>query len=171
MGLRFFVYGFFVAVTLLSFLTLESKTENREKAEVPTIIFSKASLYSLDDKNLKAIFVADRVLKYSDRDEFYDAVYTTQNKAKNIVDSISAKKSIYKQEILYCEKDVKINRNSNIFMNSQNVIYDTKTKVFESKTPFDATYNGHSLKGDNMVAYDNLKIFVDNPHFEIEVKK
>lgn len=171
MGLKIFVYGFFFTVFFVSFLSFDQSKSEIKKYEVPTVTFENSSLYSLDKEALKAIFVAKKVYKYEDRDEFFDAVYTTQNKQKNIFDTVSAKNSIYKNKILYCKKDVKINRNSNFLMTSEEVVYDTNSKVFESKTPFEAKYNGHFLKGQKLIAFGNSKILVDNPHFEIEVNK
>lgn len=170
MGLKTFIYIFFVVGLFFLFVSFEYASYKTTKSNQAPISFKDATLYSFDNEGLSSIFITKEAYEYDEHSEFKFAILTSKNKANaNVVDSFYADDVIQKAGEIVCKKNVKFNRGTFLTLTTNQLRYNTKTKALAINDKFSGVYYAHTLSGNALFVDNNTKIFVEQPHFEIEV--
>lgn len=170
--MRTFLYSLFLLAVVSLLLDVDYGYSKTNKSDEASIRFEKVAMHTITSSQYESFFKADQALKFDDRNEFIHATYQTVSKSnKDIMDTISAKKIIHKEDVIYCKQDVRITRGDFLSLTTDLLDYNTKIKLLEVKSPFNGVYNSHILNGSYLVVQDNKNAIVHNPHFEIEVAR
>ncbi len=122
--------------------------------DIPVLEIQTFTMYELDRRKLVDISSGERAIRYKDRYELFDFIFT-DNSNKEIV-SISAKKGLYKNDTLTLNGDVFYTKSDGLDFKSQKVFYDRKKGFVRSDTPYVA-HLGKSVVHGSYLYYDMNK--------------
>lgn len=169
MAIKYFAYSLLV-ISILSMLAgVDEKAKNGAKKEQAQIIFDNSTLYTLNTENIDKIVNSSQALRYKNRDVLYDGkiILRANDETTDYIESdiIVRRKDNYK-----FLNNVKYNKDNNILLNTQELFYNTKTKIAKNNKPFDGYYYDSKLEGTNLYLDSTKSIFKSNKsHFEIEL--
>jgi len=175
MVIRIFVSFLFILSIGAYFLPLETNPNDKKDKDSPELIFVDSTMYTLDTKSMNRIIFAKKAIRYMDRDVMYDGSLTSKNidKKNNIItDNLLSDLIIKRGESFKFLNDVKFSRNNYLFLNTDELLYNAKTKIATNTLPFDGTYYKNSLKGKHIyLDMNNYYMKASDTHFEIEIEK
>lgn len=148
---------FYVAIAIFSvamvFLSLQepySLQTFKEDVQLGNLELKNVVDYEVG-QNISAKLMAKSAVKFKDYDEFKDFKGTLlQN---NINHTLTSDIAIHKGDELIFKNNAKYQNSDNINYTSQEIIYDTKAKIVQSKTPFTMWQNSDKVTG-NSIKYD-----------------
>ena len=73
MDIRYLALTFLAVSTAYYFVPVENKNINKEKVDVPQVIFENPLMYTLTTKEVSNIIKASNAVRYSSKDELYNA--------------------------------------------------------------------------------------------------
>ena len=171
MALKIFTIIMVLFVAELTFLaTKEPKKLQTKKSEIITsdIEFKNLSGGSIDEFGIKNQLSAKKAIKFKTHDELYDINASFSN--EETTHNIKAKKAIYEDDKVTFENDVFYENNQSMQIKTQNLEYNTKTKVASSSEAFKLTTDDATVIGEGFV-YDmkNRHLKATKPHYTQEV--
>jgi len=148
-----------IAFLLLSILGLNpSSYEAKSSKANKEIEFQNFSLSDIKTDNSGQKISASKTIKYRSYLELEDINMTGENRY-----TLLSKKAIYKDDIVYMHKGVKILREDNLSFSTENLTFNVKNKELQTKKPFILKFNKSRIEGDNLELFlDNKKILADN---------
>lgn len=175
MVIRVFVFLLFVLSVGSYFIPLEENPNDNKDKDSPLLIFVDSTMYTLDTESMNRIIFAKKAIRYEDRDVMYDGSLMSKSMDKNnkeIADNLLADLIIKRGDDFKFLNDVKFTRNDYLSLNTDELLYNAKTKIATNTLPFDGTYFDNSLKGEH-IYLDLNKYYMKalNTHFEIEIEK
>ena len=162
MGVKFFSIFilFFVLSSIFLFyrksITLIVKSS--DPASVALMRFKNVISYEITPQGISTVLDAKIADKYKDRDELYD-VHMIKNDFDN-QRRISAKKAIYKDDILTLIGDVVYKDTLSRTLRSDTVVYNIKEDILSSKTHFVSSYGKNVFEGSSFVYYLHRKMLI-----------
>lgn len=132
-------------------------------------------MYTLTSESMNRIVHSKKAIRYKNRDEMYNGILTLRGKdSKNIVitDTLLSDKIVKRGDNFKFLNNVKFTRNDYVNLKTDELLYNSKTKVATNSLPFEGNYFKNYIKGVN-IYLDMNKYYMkaDNTHFEIDVKK
>ncbi len=170
MVLRIFtiVVVLFIAEVLF-LLNKEPKTTKQKKRDIEfsTIEFKDIHYFNIDENGTNVMLKASSASKYKNHDDVEDI--DVQFKNMDRIDSIKATKAIFIDDKIYLTQNILYENNESMFINTEDLEYNTKTKVAKSHTEFTLTTPRGIARGDSF-AYDmkNKKLNSENITFITE---
>ena len=79
MGIKSFVIALLFIATVSYFIPVNNLKKNTAEKDLPLVVFEKPIMYTLDDKSVHRIIIADQAVKYEKRDEMFNANITLKN--------------------------------------------------------------------------------------------
>lgn len=175
MAIKAFVLTFLILASTAYFIPVKSSQKIEVDKDMPLVIFEKPLMYTLDEKSIHRIVLANNAIKYKNRDEMFDVDITLKNQdstQKYNHEKLKADKIVKNDFIYTLTNNVKYTRDSFIKLNTQELIYDDKNKIAKNDKPFDGVYNTHYVNGSNLyLDINNDFLKANNTHFEIDVTK
>ena len=154
MGLKIFTIILILFVAEITFLsTKEPKKLSSFKKDInySTIEFTKIKGITITKKGITEKITASKVLKFKTHDELYNISASFQE--NNISHTLQAKKATYKNGYLTLSEDVHYENNQSLQIKSQELEYNTKTKIATSPGAFTMYSDKGVAHGDTFV-YD-----------------
>jgi LPS export ABC transporter protein LptC len=154
MALKIFAIAmvlFLAEIVFLSTKDFKDNSNDRKDFDFTDIAFENIHGYHITKDGIEAKLEASKLLKYKDKAEAFKikTELTHQNRKSNII----AKKALIKDDIINLSGDVNYEDNTSLEIKSQNLVYNTKTKISTIDTPFVLTSNQGNVKGNNLI-YD-----------------
>jgi len=103
--------------------------------------------YEINSTKISGIYEADELNRYSDRDEFLD--FKARILRGNLRHFLSSDKAISQNDEIIFQKNANYENNDSLKFKSDEVIYNTKTKIVRSEANFTITRNGDKALGDS----------------------
>jgi len=175
MGIKSFIFILLLIAVASYFIPVKNLEKNVMGKDLPLVVFEKPVMYTLDDKSVHRIIMAEHAVKYEKRDEMFDANITLKNQDstkdyKN--ENLKADLIIKRADVYTLTNNVKYKRDDFIKLNTNELIYDDIKKIAKNSKPFESIYNTHLFKGTNLyLDINNDNITAKNTHFEIDLTK
>ncbi len=172
MGLKIFLGFIAFYIGAISYLSLFSKKfkdfEFKEKGEVPLIKFSDIESYDIDAKGTDTIIKAKEALRFSKYDKLKKVNILTFKRGMR--ESLRAEEARYEKDTVYLSGNVFYEREDNLTIKTQKVVYDTKKEFIFSQTPFVLTDNKIKIEG-NSFGYNKQKGIIKATHIKALIKE
>jgi len=140
-----------ILVGLLAIFFLFKPLDLQQKVftDVPLFELNQFTLHELDQLGLVTLMNGDNALKYKNRYEVVGVNYT--DNSRDYIANMKANHGVYKDHIMSLEGDIVYLREDGINFETQELIYNKKTDIVVSKTPYTA------FRGENVVTGESLK--------------
>lgn len=154
MALKIFAIAIVLFLAEIVFLTTKEFKDTsslRKDIDFTDIAFENINGYLITTEGLEAKLDASKVLKYSDKAEMFDVKSTFLHQHKKNI--INANNATIVEKTIHLSGDVHYEDNESLQINSEDLVYNTKTKIVSSTSPFTLTSLQGDVKGNNFV-YD-----------------
>lgn len=168
MALKVFAIALMLFLAEIVFLTTKDFKDgntHRENLDFTDISFENIHSYLVTKEGCDSKLEATQLLKYKAHVEVYDV--KTEFLHKNQQNNIQAKKAILKGDLIHLIGDVNYENNASLEVKSEDLVYNTKTKISTTDTSFILTSDQGSVKGENFI-YDQINgtIKAQNIHYK-----
>ncbi len=133
---------FLAEIIFLSTKDFDNSQNDKKSIDFTDIEFENIQAYLISKDGVDAKLEAKKVLKYSQKSEIFDI--KTEFLHKNLKNTITSNKAILRDDIIALNGDVHYENNNSMKIDTQNLVYNTKTEIIETNSSFILT----SLKGD-----------------------
>ncbi len=157
MGVKIFSIILLLFVLEIAFLTTHEPITLDIKSsplDFSNITFEQIQAYILTKEGTQATLKAQKALAYNDRNELYKVDANLYNSSH--IDTIKADKAIQKDEIVHLYSDISYESNNTMLLKSDELLYNTKTKIAKSLAPFSLNHKNMNAKGSSFV-FDTLQ--------------
>lgn len=175
MVVRVFIFALLGFSILSYFIPVEDKRKKDASEDIALLTFTNSTMYTLTTDSMHRIVDSKEVLRYKNRDVMHEGVLTLKakdNDNKNLVDILYSDVIIKTGDDFKFLHNVKYRRDNFITLNTNELFYNSKTRIATNTLPFDGTYFNNYIQGENI--YLNLNKYhmkANNAHFEVEVEK
>lgn len=121
--------------------------ENKE--EVPKFELESFIIYEISSLGIDRFFEGEHGKRYEDRYEVSSAKFS--NNSKNLFESISAKKALYKDDVVTLAGDVHYIREDGLQFRSAEGMYDTPHSSVSTNGDFVITQNNNRVSGTKLL--------------------
>ena len=149
MAIKYFAYSLFTIAFFSMIVTIDEESSSSVKKEKAQIVFDNSTLYTMSTQNIDRIVNSTKALKYKNRDVMYDGKIILRAK-DNRTDYIESDVIIKRKDDYKFLNNVKYNKENDITLNTNELFYNTKTKIAKNSKPFDGYYYEHKIKGTNL---------------------
>ena len=175
MAIRGFIFILLGLAIISYFIPIEVSNKKDSNEDVALLTFNDSTMYTLTPASMNRIIYSKQVLRYKTKDVMHEGALTLKAKDKDkkeITDILYSDIIIKRGDSFKFLNNVKYKRDDAITLNTNELIYNAKTKIATNTLPFDGTYFNNYIKGEN-IYLDLNKYYMksDNTHFEIETKK
>jgi len=167
MALKIFAIAMVLFLAEVVFLTtkdFKDSSTDRKDIDFTDIAFEDIKSYLITKDGCEAKLKAEKILKYNNHAEAFnvETEFLKQDK-KNY---IKANKAIIKNSIIHLTDNVNYENNASMHIKSEDLVYNTKTKVTTIDSPFILTSNQGTVRGKHL-SYDqkNGIIKADNINY------
>ena len=145
---------------------LESSKVDKNEPNMETINMVS---YSITKDGIEYIVKGSRVLRFANRDEFYD-IDTIRKANDSLLEKLRANSGVLVGDDLSLKGDVRYKNSNGIRFSSKQADYNLKSKVFKTDTDFILEDNRSITKGASMI-YNTKeeKIYASKIRSKIEV--
>ena len=175
MAMKFFIFVIFIFSLFFYMIPVENINKYDSNDNIPLATFENALMYTFNDKNITRVVDAQKVVKYQNRDEMFNADITLKNQDETktfISERLKANFIVKKADVYTAIDNVKYTRDDFVKLNTNEMIYDNTNKIAQNSKPFNGIYNNHLINGSNLYFdINNDYITAQNTHFEIDVTK
>lgn len=168
MAIRAFIYTL-LGLTLISFFfSANTEQANIKVKDKPGLVFDDSIMYTLTSEGMSRIVISKKAERYKTKDMMYDGKIITESKDGNYTDYISADLMVKRGEKFKFINNAKYNRENFIELNSDEILYDAKTRIATNTMPFTGRYYDHTIKGTHLYFNTFESIMrANNAHFEV----
>ncbi|MFK2821948.1 hypothetical protein ACOJTA_03200 [Malaciobacter sp. WC5094] len=174
MGVNIFVNALLVLAVGIYFIPVENKKTKENIKDIPLVVFEKPKMFTLSQETLTRVVIANKAIKYKNRDEMFNANIVIKNEKPQrgfFVEKVKADLIISHGDILTFKDNVNYQKDSFINLNTSKLYYNTKEKIAYNDVLYDGNYYKNTVKGTDL--YLNLmnnSLKSKNVHFEIDMK-
>ena len=173
MAIKFLYYFLSVFAVIMLFLLYQKPYNiptDKNSKDRPSIEITDMVNYSINTEGISYIVKATKVLRFTDRDEFYNIDATRKSK-KIFLENLKANSGILIKDNLKLKGSVEYQNSDNIKFKSQKLDYNLKEKVFRSDVDF-ILEDSRSITHGSSIVYksDEGKIYANNIKSIIEEK-
>ncbi len=174
MAIKAFIVAILIFGTVTYFIPIDNTIKRNNKADTPFLIFKDSTMYTLTPENMNRIVYSKEVLRFKLRDVMHSGALTLKGKDKNnseITDVLYSDVIIKRGDKFSFLNNVKYKRNDYISLETDELIYDSKSKIATNTLPFEGRYFNDYIKGkDIYLDLNKYYMKAKNTHFEIEVR-
>lgn len=175
MVIRVFVF-LLLGFAIISYLIPVENTDKKDGIEeVALLTFSDSTMYTLSTDSMNRIVYSKEAMRYKTKDVMYEGALTLKGKDKEnkeITDILYSDVIVKRGEKFKFINNVKYKRDNYMTLNTNELLYNAKTKVATNSLPFDGTYYNNYIKGENIyLDLINYHMKSKKTHFEIEVEQ
>lgn len=171
MAIRIFVF-ILLSVSLVSlFLKVEQSSAVKSTQERELLTFHDSTLYVLTQEHIESMVQSKKALRYKSKDVMYEAKLISKSKDKSYdLDVLQADVILKTKDNWTFLNNVSFTRDGFLSLYTQELDYNTQTRIARNKIPFNGTYNGNTIKGKNLYFDFNKSYFkASNTHFEVNI--
>jgi LPS export ABC transporter protein LptC len=154
MALKIFAIAIVLFLAEIVFLTtkdFKDSSNDRKDLDFTDISFENINSYLITKHGCEAKLEASKVLKYKDHAKIYNikTEFTHQNRQNNI----HANYALLKGDTIHLTGAVHYEDNASLVINSEDLVYNEKTKIVTIDQPFTLTSQSGNVQGNNLI-YD-----------------
>ena len=157
MAVKIFAIILFLFVLEIAFLTTHKPITLEIKntpIDFSNVSFENIDTYIITKEGIKATLLAKQALAYDTRNELYNTQSTLYNLTHT--DHIEADKAIQKGETLHMFGHIRYESNNSMLLKSDELVYNTKTQIVRSLSPFTMQHQKLDSKGESFV-FDTIQ--------------
>lgn len=169
MGIKRFVTVLLLLSIFFLFYDIKSVQNNIQKDEKPLISFYDATSYTIDQNHVKSIIRSNEMYVYKKREEMVSATILLR---EDKVQESSFAKADYVTKIIndmYLDGNVILQGKKGIELSSEQLEYNTKTKIAKNQLPFIIEYKDSIFKGEKLFL-DFDKRFINGKNVKFSLK-
>lgn len=175
MVIKSFVFILFCLGLISYFIPIDSNNKKDLEEDMALLTFNDSTMYTLTPTSMNRIIYSKKAIRYKDRDVMIEGALTLKGKDANnkeITDVLYSDIIIKREENFNFLGNVRYKRDDAITLNTDELIYNSLTKIATNTMPFDGLYFNNYIKGEN-IYLDMNKYYMkaNNTHFEVEVQK
>jgi len=157
MGINKFLFLVIVFIVLFLFFEREQVVNKTAKVEKPKVSFFDSTMYDITPDNVTQVVKTKRADVYDNREELLVATIVTKSK-KNSYDTniLSGDSMIKKENQIYLKGSVNLQMSDGTNLKTEQLEYNTKTKIATNKVYFIATKDVNTFEGTDLY-FDSLK--------------
>ena len=170
MALKIFTFLLLLFSGVITYLSLDESVFKQPKPlsdNFPTIDLSTVQSYKITQKAVEVKITADRVSRFSNKDEMYNITADLQE--NNSTQSISANFAILKEPMLYLKDEI-LYDNQNMLLLSDDLEYNMSNHVAISNSKFTLKSINKVAKGSSF-RYDSKNGIFDASDIEFRIKE
>ena len=171
MAVKFLYYFLFAFIVMMVFLLYQKPYDvinHKSSKDSPNIEMIEMINYSITKDGISHIVKSSKVLRFVDRDEFYNIDVTRKSK-KTFLENLRAKSGTLVKDDLKFVGNVHYRNSDNVQFKSQEANYNLKTEVFKTNVNFTLEESRSVTKGTSMVYRTKEgKIYANNIRSNIE---
>jgi len=175
MVVKGFIFLLLSFAVISYFIPVENKNKKDSKEDIALLTFTDSTMYTLTPTSMNRVIYAKKVLRYENKDVMHDGALTLKAKDKDnkeITDILYSDVIIKRADDFKFLNNVKYKRDDYITLNTDELLYNAKTKIATNTLPFDGTYFNNYIKGENIyLDLNKYHMKANNAHFEVEVEK
>ncbi len=175
MAIKGFVFVLLLFSIISYLIPVKEVSKKNTTLDIPILTFSDSTMYTLTPTSMNRVIYAEEVLRFESKDVMHKGVLTLKGKDKElneITDVLYSDVIIKKENNFTFLNNVKYKRNNYITLDTDELMYNSKTKVATNTLPFEGTYFNNYIKGkDIYLDLNKYYMKAKDAHFEIEVVK
>lgn len=172
MAIRIFVYSLMFLTLISFFVSATTEKKDIKLEDKPGLVFDNSIVYTLTQEGLSRIVVSKKAERYKTKDVMYKGKIITESQTDGFTDFISADLMVKRGDKFKFINNAKYNRENFIELNSDEILYNAKTRIATNSMPFTGKYYEHILNGKDLYFNTNESIIkANNAHFEVETTK
>ncbi len=171
MALKIFTFMLLLFSGIITYLSLDESIFTQPKSldeNFPVIDFANVESFQITKEGIDAKIYADRVLKFTNKDEMYNV--KAHLKKDNITQNISANKATLKDKTLYLKDKVRYENNNSLVLLSENLEYNMSSHIAISNSAFTLTSKQGVSKGEGF-RYDSKNALFEASSVEFIIKE
>lgn len=157
------------------FIPVEKVNKKDVSNDIALLTFNDSTMYTLTPASMNRVVNSKRVQRFRNRDVMYEGYLTLKSKDKenqDITDILYSDVIIKRGETFNFINNVKFLRNDYLTLNTNELVYNAKTKIATNTLPFDGKYFNNTIKGENIyLDLNSYHMKSKNTHFEVEVQR
>jgi hypothetical protein len=173
MVIRVFVFLLLIFSVISYFIPVESKNKKDSNKDIPLLSFKDSTMYTLTPESMNRIIYSKQTMRYSNRDVMHEGALTLQGKdkdQKDVNEVLYADLIVKRGDIFRFLSNVKYRKDDYIKLNTDELIYNSKTKIATNSLPFDGYYFNDYIKGKNIyLDMNRYYMKAKDSHFEIDM--
>ena len=154
MAMKYFFVAIFAIFAAIYLLFKPLELAQSKSGEIASLNIFDFTMYEFSAIGLSSILKGVEANRFSDRYTIKSPIYT--DNTGEFLSHLSSIDGLYKNDILYLNKDVKYTRDDGLKYFSQEATYDTKSKIATTKKDFEAFMGKNRAIGDDL-KYNNEK--------------
>ncbi len=132
------------------------------------ITFEKVQAYVITKDGMQATLKAQKALAYNNRNELYKVNAKVYNPTH--IDTIKADRAIQKEVLLHLYSNISYESNNSMLLKSDELLYNTKTKIAKSLSPFSLVHKKLYAKGSRFV-FDTKQNILHAKYIKLTLKE
>jgi len=171
MGIRLFIILLIVLTIVFLFVEKEEVVQNITNETKPKVSFYNSTMYEITDTAINQVVTSAIVNLYDKKEELYDATIITKAKENSYdTNTLSGNKIVKKEDDIYLTGAVNIILSDKTNIKTEQLDYNTKTKIATNKVNFLVTRDDQSFYGNGLFLDTiNEKVEAENIKFSIKV--
>ncbi len=175
MVIKLFVFLILLFSILSYFIPVENTNKKESNEDIAMLTFNDSTMYTLNTSNMNRIINAKKVLRFKSKDVMHKGSLILKSKDQNnkeITDILFSDIIIKRGDEFTFKYNVKYTRDNFISLNTNELLYNSKSKIAKNTLPFEGNYYNNYIKGENIyLDLLNYNMKSNNAHFEIEIEK
>lgn len=169
MAIRVFIYSLLFLTVISFFVSATTKETNIKIEDKPGLVFDDSIMYTLTQEGMSRIVVSSKAERYKTKDVMYEGKIITEAKEGGYTDFITADLMVKRGDKFKFINNAKYNRENFIELTSDEILYDTATRIATNSMPFKGRYYEHILNGSHLYFNTDKSIMkAKKAHFEVE---
>jgi len=132
------------------FYKKDKKVIIQNSEEKPEISFYNATAYDITTSGLKEVIRSTEAYMYKTREELVNGTIISKGDTNNSANIINGDHFLKIKNQLYIDGNVHLQLENNIEIATEQLEYNTATKIAKNNLPFEATQYDHTYKGTNL---------------------
>ncbi len=169
MGMKRFITTLLVLSIFFLFYDIKSIKSDIKKDEKPLVSFYDAISYTIDEHSVTSIVRANEIYLYKKREEMVSATMLLRQEQQTETNFAKADFVTKIEDDLYLDGNVMLQAQRGVQLTSEQLEYNTKTKIAKNQLPFVIEYNESVFRGEKLYL-DFDKRFINGNNVKFSLK-
>lgn len=150
MGINKFIYLLLICSILVLFYKKDKRIIIQNTEEKPEISFYNSTAYDITTTGVIQVARSNEAYMYKNRDEFVKGTIINKSDTHNGANILSGDHFMKIKNQLYIDGNVHLQLDNGIDIMTDQLEYNTKSKIAKNNLPFEATQYNHIFNGANL---------------------
>jgi len=150
MGINKFIYLLLICSILVLFYKKDKRIIIQKTEEKPEISFYNSTAYDITTSGVIQVARLNEAYVYKNREEFVKGTIISKNNTHNSTNIVSGDHFMKIKNQLYIDGNVNLQLEHGINIMTEQLEYNTKSKIAKNNLPFEATQYNHIFNGTDL---------------------